>query len=282
MNTLIKCVRSVLNQNDEALTQRSSPLRTTALRIPRSANCGILSRNVTATRYTLGSVSYSRSSTSLKQVTAAAKKAMEDYKRAHPEVKDDDLKVDLPPPVAGPSNNRGAAHAAALPRVAQPPPQPFYVDGMRRLGNAFMDIGAAFAPPPPPIALPPFRDVAGMAGAAELQNVFRVLDREQERAVAMGQRIQQDANIIYRNRRVLRNAARPPPPPAQPAVNVYVNGVQVAGHAAVPAPPPAPGFPGGLFGGAPLFFDVPAAQLPPRPVVAARADAVARRPRARR
>ncbi|CCM00543.1 uncharacterized protein FIBRA_02577 [Fibroporia radiculosa] len=53
------------------------------------------------------------------EVTAAAKKAIEDFKKAHPELADDDIKVDLPPPppVAGPSNLYAVPGVPPAPQV---------------------------------------------------------------------------------------------------------------------------------------------------------------------
>ncbi|PIL26358.1 hypothetical protein GSI_12114 [Ganoderma sinense ZZ0214-1] len=69
------------------------------------------------------------------EVTAAAKKALEEFKRAHPEMDDKDLHVDLlpPPPVAGPA--RGAPYVHVPPMGmphAPPPPQP----GLQELRRA--------------------------------------------------------------------------------------------------------------------------------------------------
>ncbi|KAL6307320.1 hypothetical protein BKA93DRAFT_727613 [Sparassis latifolia] len=54
------------------------------------------------------------------EVAAAAKKALEDYKREHPDVNDQDIKIDIPPPLpaAGPSNvlyQADGIHIRALP-----------------------------------------------------------------------------------------------------------------------------------------------------------------------
>ena len=138
-------------------------------------------------------------------MAAAAKKAQEEYKRSHPEVNDEDLAVDLPPqPAAGPSNVPGAAHAAALQRVIHPPPEPLYVGGMRRLHNAFLDVGAALELPPLPAMLPPFgglRDAPGLPGAAEFNNALRALERGREQRQEMRRRIQQEADAIRQERR---------------------------------------------------------------------------------
>ena len=51
----------------------------------------------------------------ISQVAAAAKLAMEEYKREHPDVEDKDMRVELPKaPVAGPSNQRAAIAAPAV------------------------------------------------------------------------------------------------------------------------------------------------------------------------
>jgi len=57
------------------------------------------------------------------EVTAAAQKALEEYKRAHPEVAEEDIKVDLPPPPppAGPSN------APIIPALGRVRPNPAYI-----------------------------------------------------------------------------------------------------------------------------------------------------------
>lgn len=76
------------------------------------------------------------------KVAAAAKKALDDYKRDHPDIEEDEIKVDLPPPPAaaagllfGAVGVQNHAHAppyqhlmqAAAPGIARmpaPPPQP--------------------------------------------------------------------------------------------------------------------------------------------------------------
>ena len=78
----------------------------------------------------------------LSKVAAAAKKALDDYKRDHPDIEEDEIKVDLPPPPAaaagllfGAVGVQNHAHAppyqhlmqAAAPGIARmpaPPPQP--------------------------------------------------------------------------------------------------------------------------------------------------------------
>ena len=211
-------------------------------------------------------------------MTAAAKKAQAELKRAHPEINDEDLKVDLPPqPVAGPSNAPGGAHAAVFHRAHYPPPDPLRVGGIRGLGHALLDMGAALAPRPLLADIPPFGGLRGVADprdAVELNNALRVLEREQEME-AMRQRIRrQDA--FYHERRA-RQIARPPapaPPPA-PAVNVYVNGVRVAEQ-------PQPVLPRRPLDAQDLFADLPAIPLPRPPVAVARAGGAVRRTRARR
>ncbi|TFY56114.1 hypothetical protein EVJ58_g7836 [Rhodofomes roseus] len=108
------------------------------------------------------------------EVTAAAKKATEEYKRAHPEVTEEDLKVDLPPaPVAGPSN---APVPGMLPR-AVPPPLPFVF-----FGNQPIDPGPAFFMPPPPPAPPHFGqagvDVGGFVGLPHEIARQRLMEQE--------------------------------------------------------------------------------------------------------
>ncbi|KAI1787091.1 hypothetical protein LXA43DRAFT_896802 [Ganoderma leucocontextum] len=49
------------------------------------------------------------------EVTAAAKKALEEYKRAHPEIDEKDLHVDLPPPPSAPGPSRGALYVHVPP-----------------------------------------------------------------------------------------------------------------------------------------------------------------------
>ena len=54
------------------------------------------------------------------QVAAAAKKALEEYKRAHPEVDEKDFAVDIPQPAAGPSHPNPHAHVVPPPRPPAP------------------------------------------------------------------------------------------------------------------------------------------------------------------
>ena len=208
-------------------------------------------------------------------MTAAAKKAQEEYKRAHPEANDEDLAVDLPPqPVAGPSNARGAAHGAGL------PPEPF-AGGIRGLGNAVLGMGAGPDLPPLHAALPRFGHFRGPLPPFELpiHDAIRVLQRQRElEREGLRLRAQQEAHALHQERRARRFAQLPPPPPPPPrAGNVYINGVQVAARAAGQPP-----HGGGLYGGAPLFPAGPALPQPQRPVVAGRADEAVRRTHARR
>ena len=70
------------------------------------------------------------------KVTAAAKKALEEFKRAHPEIDEKDLHVDLPPPPPAPGPARGAPYVHVPPMgVAHahgPPPHPPGLQDMRR------------------------------------------------------------------------------------------------------------------------------------------------------
>ncbi|KAH9942854.1 hypothetical protein B0H21DRAFT_511019 [Amylocystis lapponica] len=109
------------------------------------------------------------------EVTAAAKRAMEEFKEAHPELSEEDLKVDLPPPAAGPSN---PAHGQQVPRgvphVQVPPvhfapalpqafPQAIMQQHMAAIYNVHLNIGQQMLPLPaihapmvhaPPVQLP--------------------------------------------------------------------------------------------------------------------------------
>lgn len=73
------------------------------------------------------------------EVTAAAKKAVEEFKRSHPELAEEDLHVDLPPPaVAGPSDAaRPVAVAGAPPNVVRNPIAAAAHYG-RQLANVFL------------------------------------------------------------------------------------------------------------------------------------------------
>ena len=56
------------------------------------------------------------------KVTAAAKKALEEFKRAHPEIDEKDLHVDLPPPPPAPGPSRPGAPA----HLPMPPQLPVF------------------------------------------------------------------------------------------------------------------------------------------------------------
>ncbi|KZT66207.1 hypothetical protein DAEQUDRAFT_696012 [Daedalea quercina L-15889] len=99
------------------------------------------------------------------EVTAAAKKAMEEYKRAHPETSEEDIKVELPPqPVAGPSNAHVLGRPAALLRGVLPPAR------VVLLHNEGHDLGRGLAGALRPAAVHPFPP-AGLLPQAGMRNL---------------------------------------------------------------------------------------------------------------
>ncbi|KDQ54307.1 hypothetical protein JAAARDRAFT_38467 [Jaapia argillacea MUCL 33604] len=109
------------------------------------------------------------------EVTAARQKAMEEFKRLHPEVDEKDLQVDLPPPPpAGPANVHGVPQAAMNPYARLPPGIQVQLPGYPDIHHHQMAIHGqlaamynvnfnfnmpphlvAHAPPPPLPAIPP-------------------------------------------------------------------------------------------------------------------------------
>ncbi|KAH9922385.1 uncharacterized protein B0H18DRAFT_1018159 [Fomitopsis serialis] len=186
------------------------------------------------------------------EVTAAAKRAVEEYKRAHPEVAEEDLRVDLPPaPVAGPSNVPG------MPQRPMPAQRVFVENdpfGLQAYGGGLVMHHAA--PPPPPMGHPDIVDIqrghhaqvmAMRQAQAEMQRAARLL-RAQERL--------RDVAHLEGLGYAAAPPAMPPLPPRAAAALYY------AGD-----PPP--------------MYDAPPAAAPPPPPVVAGRGAV-RRARARR
>ncbi|KAI8992736.1 hypothetical protein BD414DRAFT_482028 [Trametes punicea] len=178
------------------------------------------------------------------EVTAAAKQAIEEYKRTHPELDEKDLAIELPPPppVAGPSRP-GAAH------VGHGPMLPLPLDVERQVFD------------------PPF---AGFHALPQLGRLERRAAEREARAdlVRMWQRgVERDRAARIR---ALRAAVPPPPaPPYAPEAHHHgpVYNVQVQINHAQPQPQvmhgpvvgPAP---------QPVFFPAPLhgpIQFPPPP-----------------
>ncbi|KAI0691586.1 hypothetical protein C8Q76DRAFT_634530 [Earliella scabrosa] len=145
------------------------------------------------------------------EVTAAAKKALEEYKRAHPELDEKEIAVDLPPPAAGPS--RGTA------------------------AEAFQHVRVPVAPLP----LHQFHPVAGPAN----NRVERIRDWRDDMVEALGRVRAAEMHLphhhqqamgpvfnlqVHINQPAQAGPAYPPPPPA-PVLPF------MAPHGPAPVPP---------------------------------------------
>ncbi|KAI0001329.1 hypothetical protein BJV74DRAFT_819893 [Russula compacta] len=85
-----------------------------------------------------------------KEVTAAADKALKEYKTLHPDVQDEDIRVELPPPPPPPPDMR-MLHLAGAPRF---PPPPAYVQ-VHHAHNAHVPIAHPVVALPFPGLRPP-------------------------------------------------------------------------------------------------------------------------------
>lgn len=83
-----------------------------------------------------------------KEVAAAAEKALKEYKELHPDVRDEDIRVELPPP----PNRRAQAIPGRPPRI---PPPPAYVQ-VHHANNAHVPIAHPVVALPFPPGMPAF------------------------------------------------------------------------------------------------------------------------------
>ncbi|KAI0665506.1 hypothetical protein C8Q78DRAFT_986254 [Trametes maxima] len=163
------------------------------------------------------------------EVTAAAKQAVEDFKRAHPELDEKDLAVDLPPPppaaagpsrggVPGPVPGRGMAH-------------PHWA----RLGDIEVDFGPVLPPMPLPQAPPRGVRRAQRADLAHRVDRVRAWRRQLENAEGQEVRVERMARAAD----VIRAMRMHPPqanPPGQAQAVAHGHG-----HGHAHAYPPMPG-----------------------------------------
>ncbi|KAI0632604.1 hypothetical protein C8Q77DRAFT_1118443 [Trametes polyzona] len=173
------------------------------------------------------------------EVTAAAKAAIEEYKRAHPEVNEKDLEIDLPslaPAAAGPSRGRGGVPARGHGHA--------HVHAFARPGHNLdfrLEFGAAapagvraadFAPVLPPLPPIPRADMqaARARRAADRADLIRIWRMQAER----------HAEQFRGHHRGRAAVLPPPPPPPQPAPAVHNVHVHIHHQPPPPLPPPAP------------------------------------------
>ncbi|KAI0820517.1 hypothetical protein BC628DRAFT_1330161 [Trametes gibbosa] len=184
------------------------------------------------------------------EVTAAAKAAIEEYKRTHPELDEKDLKVDLPaPPPAAASVSRAGVRAHAHAHL--PMPQVYWNDALQRFGAGRHVQMALFEPALP--ALPRLPNQARHAVDREREQRADLvparqrhnLDRHEARAAR-----RRAAAAIHAMHRAPAPIPMPLPAaaPALPPAPAAVHNVHVHIHhnlpphrpAAHPAPAPHP------------------------------------------
>ncbi|KAH9856068.1 hypothetical protein C2E23DRAFT_809859 [Lenzites betulinus] len=175
------------------------------------------------------------------EVTAAAKAAIEEYKRTHPELDEKDLKVDLPPPAPAAGPSRGGVHRHGHAHIHMPQHE---LAMLQQFGADMHGQAAFFAPalpalpplpqlyPPPGPERPPGHRDRMRERRADLVRMWRQ-QRHEHAEVAAARR---HVAVVHRH----PPAAPPPAPEPAPVHNVYVH-IHHNPPAPLPAPPPAPG-----------------------------------------